>query len=128
MDSDNQLSQSSLNTGMDTSAIGEDGQPLSRLVSSESYVGEGFLVYRRRWGIRAQLCALILANATMLVTFAPISNTAEVFFGTAGTTTKVNMLAVIFLILYPVGTVLEVYCMNKFKLRKTLLYYIILII
>ncbi len=121
MDSDNQLSQSSLNTGLDTSAIGEDGQPLSRLVSSESYVGEGFRVYRRRWGILAQFCSLILANATMWVTFAPISNTAEVYFGTAGTTTRVNMLAVIFLILYPVGTVLEVYCMNKFKLRKTLL-------
>jgi len=128
MDSDNQLSQSSLNTGegseaSDISGILEVPEEMNRLMSADSVTGMdiGYKVYSRRWGILAQFCGLILANATLWVTFAPISNTAEEYFGSAGTTTRVNMLAVIFLIMYPVGTALEVYCMQQYKLRSTLL-------
>jgi len=126
MDSDNQLSQSSLNTGMSGSCTSdlEHIPEETRLMSADSglvSIDIGYKVYSRRWGILAQFCGLILANATLWVTFAPISNTAEEYFGDAGTTTRVNMLAVIFLIMYPVGTALEVYCMQKYKLRTTLL-------
>ena len=124
MDSDNQLSQSSLNTGeSSTSDHSHIPEETNRLMSADSIaaIDIGYKVYSRRWGILAQFCGLILANATLWVTFAPISNTAEEYFGTAGTTTRVNMLAVVFLIMYPVGTALEVYCMQRYKLRATLL-------
>ena len=81
-----------------------------------------YKVYPMRWGILAMFCSLILANATMWVTFAPISNIAQDYFGPdIGSITNVNMLAIVFLVFYPVGTALEVYCMSKFKLRNTIL-------
>jgi MFS transporter, FLVCR family, MFS-domain-containing protein 7 len=81
----------------------------------------GYEVYFRRWWMLLMFCMLIICNATMWVTFAPISDIAETYFGDIGTTTNVNMLAIIFLILYPVGTWLEVICMEKYQLRGTIL-------
>ena len=83
---------------------------------------DDFQVYFRRWWMLVMFCFMIISNATMWVTFAPISDIAEVYFGpTAGSTTNVNMLAIVFLMFYPLGTLLEVKCMEMYQLRGTIL-------
>ena len=83
---------------------------------------ESFKVYRYRWLILFMFCLSEAANALMWVTFSPISNIAQDYFGHGyyGSTTSVNMLANIFLILYGPGTMLSVYCMKHLKLKSTL--------
>jgi MFS family permease len=80
-----------------------------------------YRVYFRRWWILVIFMLMIVSNATLWVTFAPISDIAEDYFGDAGSTTRVNMLAIIFLISYPLGTLIEVKCMQLWKLRGTIL-------
>jgi len=84
-----------------------------------------FKVYRSRWVILSVFCALEMSNALLWVTFAPISDLAQIYFGGKssyyGSTTSINMMANIFLILYGPGTLLAVGSMKYFKLRKTML-------
>lgn len=78
-----------------------------------------FVVYRQRWVILAVFSLLNLSNALMWVTYAPISDLSESYFHAS--TTEVNLLAVVFLIFYPLGMALEVAVMKKYGLRVTLL-------
>lgn len=77
-------------------------------------------VYPARWWTLGMFCAMSLSTATMWVTFAPISDDTSTYFGDIGNT-AVNMLAVIYQILYPPGTYLCVLCMKKYGLRGNLL-------
>jgi hypothetical protein len=84
-----------------------------------------YKVYRERWYALAIFCALEMANALLWVTFSPISDIAQHYFGSStyyGSTTGVNMMANIFLILYTPGTIISVLSMKYLKPRKALLY------
>ncbi len=65
-----------------------------------------------------------MANAILFVTFAPISNISKNYFGGGyyGTSSAVNMLATMFLILYPLGTVIGIVYMKYYGLRSTLVF------
>lgn len=103
---------------------------------------QNFISYKSRWLMLALFCALNFCNAMLWVTFAPISDSAVDYFNgnsassssSVGNITAINMLAVIFQILYGPGTVLGTILMKKNGLRYTLLcgglliYYYLLII
>jgi FLVCR family MFS transporter 7 len=80
--------------------------------------------YSYRWVILTIFCLLDLCNAILFVTFAPISNISQNYFGGGnyGTSSAVNMLATMFLILYPVGTVIGIVFMKYYRLRNTLIF------
>lgn len=84
---------------------------------------EEYIIYPYRWWILVIFCLLVMANALLWVTFAPISDLTSSYFGKGyyGSTTSVNMLANIFLILYGPGTMVSVYCMKYYKLKKSLI-------
>jgi FLVCR family MFS transporter 7 len=68
-------------------------------------------VYRDRWYILIVFALLEMANALLWVTFAPISDLTQHYFNvhsSYGSTTSVNMLANIFLILYAPGSLLGI--------------------
>jgi len=54
-----------------------------------------FKVYSNRWVILSVFCALEMSNALLWVTFAPISDLAQIYFGGKdsyyGSTTSINM-------------------------------------
>jgi len=83
---------------------------------------EIFTVYRYRWLVLGLFCLSEATNAMLWITFSSISNLAQDYFGRGyyGSTTSVNMLANIFLVLYIPGTMLSVYCMKHLKLKMTL--------
>lgn len=86
--------------------------------------GTKYTVYTSRWYALAMFSWLELSNALLWVTFSPISDIASVYFGSNslyGSTTYVNMLANIFLILYFPGTILAILSMEYLKPRKSLL-------
>jgi len=86
--------------------------------------GTKYKVYFSRWYALAMFSWLELSNALLWVTFSPISDIASVYFGSGsvyGSTTNVNMLANIFLILYFPGTILAILSMEYLKPRKSLL-------
>lgn len=80
-----------------------------------------YVRYPTRVWVLAAFCFLNFSNAVLWVTFSTISDIAQCYFGDDSSTTKVNTLATIFLILYPVGTVLEVVFFKRYGLRQTLL-------
>jgi hypothetical protein len=87
-------------------------------------IEHSYVVYRDRWVALSIFCALVMANALLWVTFSPISDITQHYFGSNsfyGSITGVNMMANIFLILYTPGTVLAVLSMKFFKPRKALL-------
>lgn len=86
--------------------------------------GQPFKLYPERWTALAHFFVLQMTNSLMWVTFAPISDITADFFGPdgfVGSLTAVNMLAVLFLILYPVGSVLASYSKSNYGLRVSLL-------
>lgn len=80
-------------------------------------------VYRFRWFILTMFCLLEGSNALLWVTFAPISDITQNYFGNGyyGSTTSVNMLANIFLILYGPGTVMSIILMKYCKLKQSMI-------
>jgi FLVCR family MFS transporter 7 len=88
-----------------------------------------FISYPSRWLMLSLFCALNFCNAMLWVTFAPISDSSVDYFNgnstssssSVGNITAINMLAVIFQILYGPGTVLGTILMKKNGLRYTLL-------
>ncbi len=83
----------------------------------------GHDIYQYRWAILAMFCFLEMGNALLWVTFAPISDITSNYFGGDyyGSTTSINMLANIFLILYGPGTLLATMSMKYYKLKYTLI-------
>lgn len=99
---------------------------LKMLTSTDSVDlnGQPFKLYPERWTALAHFFILQMTNSLMWVTFAPISDITADFFGPdgfVGSLTAVNMLAVLFLILYPVGSVLASYSKSNYGLRVSLL-------
>lgn len=82
----------------------------------------GYYAYSYRWLILAIFCSLEMANNILWVTYAPISDIASNYFGGGyyGSSTSVNMLANIFLILYLPGTGLSIFLMKYCKLKRSL--------
>lgn len=63
-----------------------------------------------------------LSNALLWVTFSPISNIVQNYLGSkVGNVTNVNMLAVVFQIFYPPGTILGVLVMKRYGVRGSML-------
>ena len=79
---------------------------------------DSFIVYRSRWIVLFCFCLLEFANGLMWVTYSPISDIAEIYFGVG--TFEVNTLATVFLILFPVGALLEVVLMKSIGMANTL--------
>jgi hypothetical protein len=84
--------------------------------------GSGYRAYSYRWLILAIFCSLEATNNILWVTYAPISDIVGNYFGGGayGSTTSVNMLANIFLILYLPGTGLSIFLMKYFNLKRSL--------
>lgn len=78
-------------------------------------------LYPQRWSNLALYGLLSFANGATWVTFAPISSLSQEYLGNAGSTLHVNMLSIVFLICYPVGTALEMWIFKSFQLRNTVL-------
>lgn len=80
-------------------------------------------VYPFRWFILAMFCCLEISNALLWVTFAPISDIAGNYFGGGyyGSTTSVNMLANIYLILYGPGTIMSIILMKYCKPKQSMI-------
>lgn len=82
----------------------------------------GYRAYSYRWLILAIFCSLEMANNILWVTFAPISDIVSNYFGGGyyGSSTSVNMMANIYLILYLPGTGLSIFLMKYFNLKRSL--------
>ena len=78
-------------------------------------------LYPARWTNLVLYGLLSFANGATWVTFAPISSLSQDYLGNAGSKLHVNMLSIVFLICYPVGTALEMWVFNSFQLRNTVL-------
>ncbi|UJR11855.1 hypothetical protein I4U23_016035 [Adineta vaga] len=78
-----------------------------------------YRVYKIRW---IQLLIYILAtftNAISGMTFAPIESQTSKFFSV--TTTQVNTLAIVFLFLYPIGTIISIWLSRKLSMRMIMI-------
>ncbi len=84
-------------------------------------INQDFIVYPKRWWALLLFALVNISNSMMWVTFAPISDQTKHFFDNIGGNTSVNMLAVVFCIMYFPGTVLSVFTMKKYQLRGNLL-------
>jgi len=67
-------------------------------------VGVTFRAYPRRWFVLAVFCLGSLTNGALWITFSPIADEAQKYFDVSDT--AINMLSLVFLFLYPVGTLL----------------------
>lgn len=97
----------------------------SLLTGEETGEQRKLTVYGERWWIITVFACLEMANALMWVTFAPISDLTQHYFhyhSTYGTTTSVNMLANIFLILYAPGSILGIMMVKYYRPRTTILF------
>lgn len=66
-------------------------------------------------------CAINMTNAMLWVTFAPISDVTQHYFGAVGTITAVNLLAIVFQIIYAPGTWLSIVSMKKYGMKSSML-------
>lgn len=72
-------------------------------------IQSGMKVYPWRWVILAVFCLCTLTNAALWICFAPIQQQSKEFFDASNS--AVNMLSMIFMMLYFPGSVLSSYCM-----------------
>lgn len=79
-----------------------------------------YKIYGSRWTMLAIFCFLSFSNALMWITFAPISDDSEKYFNMDAT--AINILALVFQIMYPFGAFFSVVTMKKYGLRNTLLW------
>lgn len=94
----------------------------STVSSSEEPEAAELKVYGFRWAILAMFCALMMTNALFWVTFSPISDITQHYFGSGSyysSTTGVNMLANVFLIFYLPGTLFGVLLMKYCNLKRS---------
>jgi predicted MFS family arabinose efflux permease len=81
--------------------------------------GTIYRVYRIRW---LQLFVYMFAtfgNAINGMTFAPIASQSSTFFNV--TTMQVNILAIVFLFLYVLGTIISIWLSRVLSMRKTMI-------
>lgn len=81
------------------------------------------VAYPERWVMLLLFCLLEGANALLWISFAPISDKVQHYFGHGvyGSITAVNMLANVFLIFYGPGTALASSSMKVYGLRNSLI-------
>lgn len=79
-----------------------------------------YVVYSSRWFMVLLFVLSGMANAIVLLTFAPISDKASSFWSDIGIT-AVNLLAVMFQICYIPGTALALYISKHYDLKKIML-------
>jgi len=93
--------------GLDVTAINtEESELLNGLSGSRgpsdskqpSPAAAQFVAYGERWFQLALFCVLSMSNALLWITFAPISNHAQEFYGVS--TIAINMMSVVFMIAY----------------------------
>jgi FLVCR family MFS transporter 7 len=84
---------------------------------------DDIVVYSYRWLILFLFCFLVIANALMWVSFAPISDIASHYFGSGvyGSDTAINMMANVFLILYAPGTFIASMSIKRYGVRRSLI-------
>ena len=70
--------------------------------------GTAMKVYPWRWVILAVFCACNFTNAALWICYAPISSQSAEFFDVSNS--AVNMLSLVFMILYFPGSLLCSYC------------------
>ncbi|CAF1272919.1 unnamed protein product [Rotaria magnacalcarata] len=78
-----------------------------------------YRAYRIRW---IQLIVFVLAtfsNAITSITFAPIESETSKFYKI--TSAEINSLAIVFLFLYPFGTILSIWLSRKLSMRSTII-------
>lgn len=84
-----------------------------------------FTVYARRWGVLFSFCIADIFNAMIWTTFTSISDITQHYFGPSHsfytTTTGVNMLANIQLVVFPFGTAAAFFSMRYIGARNTVL-------
>ena len=74
--------------------------------------GTGFIrSYSSRWGMLAIFCSLTFINAVLWICFSPIAVYTQRFYGVS--LTAVNMLSVIFMLLYAPGSYLAVHLVGS---------------
>ncbi len=78
-----------------------------------------YRVYRARWHMIFIFCLLTFTNAFLWISFAPIAALAGRYY--AVDVTYVNLLSVIFMLLYAPGSYLAMYLVTKYGLRTTIL-------
>ena len=78
-----------------------------------------YRVYRARWHMIFIFCLLTFTNAFLWISFAPVAALAGRYYGVD--VTYVNLLSVIFMLLYAPGSYLAMYLVTKYGLRTTIL-------
>jgi MFS family permease len=81
--------------------------------------GVKYSVYPLRFGIATVFSLGNLLNAAMWICFAPVENFTQARFGVGPF--AVNMLSLVFMILYLPGSVLSVFLMERYGMRATLI-------
>jgi hypothetical protein len=80
---------------------------------------DGFTIYSQRWTILFGYATMSLMNAAMWITFAAIDDATAVFFNCS--VNDVNMLALVFQILYFPGFLFALYIIEASSLRFSLI-------
>jgi FLVCR family MFS transporter 7 len=94
------------------------------MIDQKQNESENIVVYRERWWVLIVFALAVMVNALLWVTFAPISDITQHYFhlhSLVGSTTSVNMLANIFLILYAPGSLLGMIMVKYYRPRNTIL-------
>lgn len=87
---------------------------------SDQSVKRVFEVYSYRWVVLFVFVLAGVANAVVLLTWAPISDKAQTYWDDIDVT-AVNLLSVAFQICYVPGTLLGLYCSERYPLKGVLL-------
>jgi hypothetical protein len=102
----------------DTGDLTAQISALSPLIS----LPKPFFISPSRWLILFLFCFLNFSNGLLWTTFAPISDISQSYFGRPlSNSTAVNSLSIVFLILFPPGTVLGALVRPMIGLKLTLL-------
>lgn len=98
---------------------------LNDAIVSKSEEESKYEVSKKRWKILCLFCLLSASNASLWVTYAPISDISQVYFGgshtISGSITSINMLATSYQVLFGPGTLLASQLMKNYDLRITVL-------
>mmetsp|Transcript_11244 Transcript_11244/g.17953 ORF Transcript_11244/g.17953 Transcript_11244/m.17953 type:complete len:308 (-) Transcript_11244:13-936(-) len=97
----------------------DEGDATPQINDDEATEEEEYKMYSSRWIALAVYALGSLANAMIWISFAPIATVVSHTYSVNNT--AVNMLSVIFMILYIPGTYLASYLFKRFGLRGTIL-------
>jgi FLVCR family feline leukemia virus subgroup C receptor-related protein len=81
---------------------------------------EELIVYPKRWVVLGIFSLMTFANQALWVTFVPISDVAAEYL--SATTTQVNWLSIVWLVLYLPGTYIQALILEKYDLRTVVVF------